>query len=167
MCMKYVNTIANCYESIELNANNQIVKYINPFDCIYAKADGNRLYIGPFVIGTTINILGTSDEEKKKENPLEQNIKLDFKIRLTKCDPNETNRACLDLETIEIDLSNNDAKHMACFSYATYNMANQISRLYLDDTAGKGKYVIKVLVKRHDEPDDKYSIQSMTKLEVL
>lgn len=165
MCMKYINTTAVCYKSLQIE-NNQIVSFNGPFDAIKALNEDKGYATDDFVVVTQLDFIGTNNPEKVCENPLEQGEKLDFVIRLTKCSRSEGNRLCLDLDKFSIDLADMREKNqieMACFGFLNYTRMTQIDKIRLP--LGTGKYVIKVLVKKAQESD--YQIQAMTGLSIL
>ncbi len=164
MCMKYVNATAACYKSI-LMENKSIMSLNAPFNEIQS-VDSVGIPCIDFFVATQIDFLGTNKEEHKKESPLEQKKKIDFIIRLTKCDSEEVNRICSDLDSFSIDLAEMNEKEqvsVACFGFVNYMRMTKVEKLPLP--AGTGKYVLKILIKESES--DEYTIQSMSKVTVL
>lgn len=165
MCMKYLNATVNCYESV-LVLNDKIASLSVPFDVISATQNtDSSISIKDFFVVTHINMLGTNKEECKQESTLEKRVPLSVKVRLTKCDKNEDNQMYIDLDNFIIDLNDEANKskiHKACFNYFNYKRATHIESIPLP--YGKGRYVIKVLVK--ELPQEKETIQAMTYLYV-
>ena len=155
MCMKYVNATVCCYKSI-IDVNKKIVSYNLPFDTI--DAEDKRPAICDFQIVTQISIRGTLNEHEIPYNPIEQKKKLEFVVRITKCDADESKRQGADLDRFVVDLEKEKIQ-MACFGFLNYNQITYVNRLKLP--YGLGKYVIKVLVKESGKSDDDLSIQSM------
>lgn len=165
MCMKYINTTARCFKSI-LMENDKIISYNAPFKSIKSNSDSDVISIDTFSVVTQIDFLGTNTDSNKMENPLEQKQKIDFIIRLTKCDLDETKRIGFDLDTFSIDLEemyDKEQVYMACFGFLNYTRITNIDKLTLP--GGTGKYVIKVLAKQSNQSE--YAIQSMTYLSIL
>ena len=165
MCKKYVNASVRCFKSITLNGNN-IVSYDVPFVKIFVDTNTTEISISDFFLVTTIDFLGTNNENHKNENMLESKKKLDFIIRLTKCSADENKRIGCDLDTFSIDLNEmykQDQVNQACFGFFNYTRNTKIDKLKLP--GGSGKYVIKVLIKEADEED--YTIQTMSQLLVI
>ncbi len=165
MCMKYVNASARCYKSITLVDNN-IMSYDIPFISIRHDNIGTQIAISKFSIVTSIDLLGTSNEEHKAENPLESKRTLDFIIRLTKCCSDDNKRIGYDLDHFSINLADiyeTEQVGKACFDFLNYTRTTNIDRL--DLPGGLGKYVIKILIK--DSEDKNYTIQAMSQLIVV
>lgn len=165
MCVKYVNASARCFKSITSKENN-VMSYDIPFVSIRSNNDENGVYINDFVIVTSIDFLGTNNEDNKKENLLENKKIVDFIIRLTKCSSKEEERIGYDLEEFSINLEEMYEKNKvntACYDFLNYTRTTNVEKLYLP--GGLGKYVIKVLIK--DSEDTKYSIQTISQLMVL
>lgn len=155
MCMKYVNATVSCYDSIE-KVNNKVLSLNLPFSTI--DVEDKDPSICSFIVTTAISIRGTNNESERANNPIESNTNLDFVIRLTKCDSDINKRRYIDLDRFTIDLQ--DVKvSQACFRFVNYSRVTEVERLKLPE--GLGKYVIKVLVKKSEDSDDKFSIQSM------
>lgn len=165
MCMKYINTTATCFKLVTMD-NNKIIAYNAPFNSIKSIEENNELFLDKFSIVTQIDFLGTSSPEHKADNPLEMKKRIDFIIRLTKCDPIIENRLGRDLDCFTINLAEmyeKDQVDKACFDFLNYTRITNIDKI--DLPRGTGKYVIKVLIKNSE--DKEYSIQSMTKLLII
>lgn len=164
MCMRFVNAATICYKNVIIE-NSNIVSFDAPFSSIQSTNSGHSKVIGNFSMVTKIDFLGTENQEHKSQNPLEMKKKIDFIIRLTKCDYLEENRIGYDIDKFTIDLNDMYEKGQvdtACFDYFNYTRITNIEKL--DLPGGAGKYVIKILIKNSE--DSEYSIQSMTKLMV-
>ena len=165
MCMKYVNASTRCYKSIT-SADNNIISYDIPFTSITHDNIDKEIAITKFTIVTNIDLLGTSNEKHKPENPLESKKTLDFIIRLTKCSNTDVERLGYDLDTFSIDLSQiyeSGQVGKACFGFLNYTRTTSIDTLKLPGKTGK--YVIKLLIK--DSKDLDYTIQTMSQLTVV
>lgn len=160
MCMKYVNAVACCYKSIE-EVNKTIVSYKYPFDTI--DVEDKEPAICDFYIITNISIRGTLNEKEKLDNPIEQKKKLEFVIRITKCDSDPDKRQGADLDRFVVDLGKENIQN-ACFGFMNYNRFTYVKHLPLP--YGIGKYVIKVLIKEVGQSDDDLAIQSLYGLNV-
>lgn len=165
MCMKYVNVAARCYKSIALVDNN-VMSYNIPFTNIQHDVVDGQIAVGSFVIITNVDILGTGKEEHKTENPLESGRTLDFIIRLTKCSNEEDKRIGYDLDHFSINLCEmyeTGQVSRACFDFFNYTRTTNVDKVFLP--GGKGKYVIKILIK--DSEDENYTIQEMLPLTIV
>ena len=160
MCMKYVNATVGCYKSV-IEVNKKLVSYNFPFDTI--DVEDKKPAICDFQIVTQISIRGTLNEREKQSNPIEKKKKLEFVLRITKCDADESKRQGSDLDRFVIDLEKEKIQ-MACFGFYNYNRITYVNHLKLP--YGTGKYVIKVLVKEVGQSDDDFSIQSMYALTI-
>ena len=119
MCMKYVNASARCYKAIT-SVDNNVMSYDIPFISIRHDNVGTQIAISKFVIVTSIDFLGTNNEEHKSENPLESKRTLDFIIRLSKCSSDESKRIGYDLDCFSINLAEmyeTDQVCKACFDF--------------------------------------------------
>ena len=163
MCMKYINATTRCYKSVIKNDNGQILSYGEPFVEIIGNMVNGYAVIRNFVIQTEVSVLGTANPEHESENPISRKDKLHFTLRLTKCDPDETKRTGTDLASWEIDfkqLSEEKALSLACYPFYNKMFVTQVKEIefpYFDT----GKYVLKVLVRNTDNPEDD-TIQSMS-----
>lgn len=165
MCKTYVNASARCYKSIT-SIDNNVMSYDIPFTSIRHDNEGDQIVISRFSIVTCIDFLGTGNEDRKNENPLESRRTLDFIIRLTKCSNDERRRIGYDLDSFSINLAEmyeTEQIGTACFDYLNYTRTTNVDKI--DLPMGLGKYVIKVLIK--DSEDENYTIQSMSQLVVV
>ena len=158
MCMKYLNVTSNFYKSI-IEENNRYLSFNVPFVSIEAKEENNSLFIEHFSILTNFNFLGTNNEKQKKENVLVNREPISVLIMLTKCSKNPENRLGSPLDEFKIEFENDNIEQ-ACFEF--YNTSRITNVDKIDLPAGRGNYVIKVLVKRCSSDD--YTIQYMSKL---
>ena len=149
MCMQNVNIVTN-----------------EPFDTIVAKTiDGNK-YIEDFIIAIAFNLLGTNDENKKKDNVVEQKGKLYVDVKMCKLSKLPEHQLSTTLATFEIDLSSKDiVSQKACVPYVMFDKILNVKRLGLPDTNELGSYVIKVRVKAKED-SDKWNLQSIYPLRV-
>ena len=163
MCMKYVNATAICYANV-VQEKGHAVLFETPFNELVTIKEGNVRKTVPFFVVTHINVIGTNNEDHKKENILEQGGVLDVIIRLTRRSTEEAKRVCVDLDSFSVNLSQDNVNiETACYNYLNYPRITLVDNLVLD--GGPGSYVIKVLVKRNT--DEKYTIQSMTGLRIV
>lgn len=110
----------------------------------------------PFRVYCSVNIVGTKDGNNP-ENPVDMKKIMQFKVRITKIDEDESKRLCFDISDFSVDCSNdalidkdNNVKYIKT---DTLIQANG-----LKDVPGKGRYCLRVLVKENTE--DKYEVQS-------
>lgn len=165
MCQKYVNASVRCYKSVTIVDNN-VISYDIPFTSIRHDEEKDSIVVSNFSIVTYIDFLGTSNENHKILNPLESKKTLDFIIRLTKCNFDETKRIGYDLDCFTVNLSQMyEMKQVntACFDFLNYTRTTNVDKLELP--GGTGKYVIKILVKDSGEED--YTIQAISQLIVV
>lgn len=163
MCMKYLNANIICYDDVESDGLDPIC-FKKPFDRITALVQKDIALIGDFTIVLHINIIGTDNEKEQKNNVLYTNDKLNFKIRLTKCDPNPQNQLAVDLKQFDLDVKKLH-KDLACYPFLNYTHVIDVKEIPLEQ--GVGKYALKVLVKNSNEDETKYTVQSMRNLEVI
>uniref|UniRef100_UPI0040575765 hypothetical protein n=1 Tax=Agathobacter sp. TaxID=2021311 RepID=UPI0040575765 len=160
--MKYLNATVSCYKSITTEQTN-IVSFNAPFNSIKAQNNDTSLQINDFSIVTQINFVGTNNDARKKDNPLEQQATIDFIIRLTKCSKTPQG---YDLDSFSINLKEMYEQHQvehACFDFLNYTRITNINQILLQE--GTGRYVIKILVKKSTEKE--FSIQSISQLVIL
>lgn len=159
MCMKYVNANVQCFSSAGPSYFSLLKQ---PLCCesVKAKEVNGKYIIGNFDIVTFVNIRGTT-AGNNKDNPLDAKEKLEFKIRLTKLDPDPEKQLSYDLGEFTMDLSDKSNVRTACFKYV-----ERIESLSVDNVAleSKGDYVIKILVKKSGDP--LYNIQITHPLQV-
>lgn len=161
MCKKYVNATARCYDSVCIE-NGRVISLAGPFDTVKGELVNGTVRIGDFSVLTEIAIMGTS-KENALDNPINQNQRLYFTLRLTKCDKDPEKQLGTDLDHFVIDIKKlrEDQKlFYACYPfYATLNVT-QIKEVHFPWPNG-GKYVLKVLVNNTGNAEDDI-IQSMT-----
>lgn len=166
MCMTGVNATLGLFLDVQMDESGEaVLAYIKPFDGLTVQKgkDGNPI-TKPFKIVTQVNLLGTMDEGKKSENIIERRGVLDFIIRITKCDEDIEKRLTAVLDEFVLD-TNEVNMCKACFDYLNYTRITQVPELNL--TAGKGEYVIKLLVReKTDDNSQNYTIQAMSPLHI-
>ena len=146
MCMKYVNCTVQCFDKGVRNIFAPMT-FSSIIGSVESKEKNGSYYIDGFTINTFINIRGTGDGNNPN-NPLDMKKTLDFRIRLTKMDPDINNRLSYDLKNFRIDLSNQDIIKKACFPYVDIIDIIDVKGVSLQS---KGNYVIKVLIKESNE----------------
>lgn len=165
MCMKYVNATARCFDTVLMN-EDKIISFVGPFETIVGYEKNGQVVIENFAIVTEIAVLGTNNEDSKKNNPLYNNDTLYFTLRLTKRDRDPAKQVGKDLDKFVIDIRK--LKETREISHACYPYLN---RMHVSNIAGvtfpsfkqeeTGKFVLKVLVSTTGNPKDDI-IQSMT-----
>lgn len=163
MCKKYVNANLTCFKSIVMD-NDVPLAFRNPFDEVSVEKCSNGMYtVDGFQILSNINILGTADEDKQKDHILYRpNGKLNFVIRLTKCDPDPNKRIYYDLDSFTVDITELRENHQvdgACFDFVNYARITNVPNFKVEKF---GSYVVKLLIKENTEQD--YSVQFIKKL---
>lgn len=168
MCMKYINSIVECYLSTSYNSQEQPIAFYYPFNTITASKEENGSFsIGDFSIKTGICVLGTDNPLHFNENPIAQGARLHFTIRLTKCAKDPKNRLGIDLDEFDIDLAkvkDDELYSQACYPFLNYNRITKIEKIALPPN-GFGGYVLKVLV-RDNLSHKEDSIQTMLEFNV-
>lgn len=164
MCIQNINVITKLYKKIYRAEDNYY--FDEPFDTIIAKTiDGNK-YIEDFAIAINFNMLGTTDEEKKKNNIVESRGKLYVDVKMCKLSKEIERQLTTTLTTFEIDLSSDDIIFQrACVPYVLYDKILNVKRIKLPDTGELGNYVIKVRVKV-DAEAEKWNLQSIYPLRI-
>lgn len=152
MCVQYVNTNVQCFNTIKRGLLWD-TGFSSILSSVKAEEKDNKFVIGDFSIVTFINIRGTQDENNTN-NPLVKKSKLSFRIRLTKVDKDPQKQLSYDIKDFDIDLSDRSKIHSACFDYLERIEITNIEKLVLES---KGAYAIKILIK--DETEDLYNIQ--------
>lgn len=168
MCMKYVNAITRCYNSISQNDKGQILSFNNPFDTISGYFESGHTFIRNFFIQIELTIMGTANEANKSENPISRRDVLHFTIRLTKCDSEPKKRLGIDIDKFDVNIGELEDKGLlskACYPFYTCMRVINVKEIEFP-TFDNGKYVLKILVRTTDNPEDD-TIQSMSELKVL
>jgi len=158
--MLKINAICRCYNELKYNTNGQIIGYEYPFDYIQVKKlEKGKFRVPEFCIVIDICI----KDSLKEENPIFTNIdeKLDFVIRVTKCDENEDKRYYFPLHSFCItptDLVNKRISRSTGMDIVNHREIIVVRKLELDCT---GQYVLKVLLK---DKYGKYTVQSASQI---
>ena len=152
MCMKYVNTNVQCFES-GTSGFFERSDFIHMINKVEARKKEDFVVVSGFNVVVFINIRGTQGKANP-DNPLDAGEKLNFLIRLTKLDTNEDKQLSYTLQKFDIDLSDKAIQQQACFPYVEQVRILNIDNLLLKE---QGNYVIKVLVKK--DRDKSYDIQ--------
>ena len=163
MCMRYVNAVTTCYSSMN-TSNDNILSFNMPVNGVDVK-DRDVPQIDKLIVLCQFNFLGTSDPQKKEFSVLENKDKIDIVIRLTKCSKDPSQRLGYDLDSFSLDFNKiyqENQQQTACFDFYDYMRIINVTNLPLPH--GTGKYVIKTLIKKSNEPN--YTIQSMTNLTI-
>lgn len=162
MCTQYLNANVVLFKSVTKN-NNDVVAFVEPFDCIIADCSRKIVAIKDFNIITYINLLESN--QRKADNILDKRETLQVCIRLTKCTKNDNERLSINLDKFEIVTKDStDIVYDACVPYLNYKRITHIDNIDLDIENPKGSYVIKVLVKVPN--DEKYTVQSIYHLKI-
>lgn len=160
MCISNINAVANLYKSYTTNSNST-QSFENSFDTVVAIRENRNVYIEDFFVVVDYRIMGTTDENKKKDNVIIQKKPLYVKIRLTKLSSDEGKQYFLDLGEDKID--NENILH-ADVDYISLRKISRVKKIDFSDI-GVGEFVVKVLMKTNI--DDDWNIQSLTPLNVV
>lgn len=160
--MDSINATVDCYKSIkttEYNSKIAIISYNYPLNVLGCKTysiDRNNnisIITEDFYLVLRISILKS----------LLKKDKLEFIVRLTKCSSNPQNRLYVDLLNTVIDLKEEFAKGNiygdTCEFYNTVEIAKIKNMKLITD---EGDYLIRVLVRDATNPENKFSVQSIT-----
>ena len=162
MCTQYLNANIALFKGVKKN-NNEIVAFVEPFDCIVADCSGNVVAIKDFNVITYINMLESSG--KKAGNILDMRKTLQVCIRLTKCTKDIEEKLSVDLDNFCIETrDSSDIVYDACVPYLNFKRITHVDNINLDIANPRGSYVIKVLTKTPD--DEKYTVQSIQHLKI-
>lgn len=162
MCTQYLNANIALFKAVT-KSNNDVIGFLEPFDCITADCSNNIVAIKDFNIITYINLLESS--ENKAGNILDRRETLDVCLRLTKCTKDIDERLSVDLDNFQIRTKNsNDIIYDACVPYLNFKRITHVDNIDLDIANPRGSYVIKVLVKIPS--DEKYTVQSIYLLKI-
>lgn len=154
--MKFINVNTQCFKNNFLLGQNGALSLISSID---STQENDKYIIGAFSIITFISIRGTINKNDK-DNPLDTNKTLSFRIRFTKLDEDSEKQLSYDLKDFDIDLKK-EKIHKACFDYVERIEVLNINKITLEQ---KGAYVIKIMVKEKDK--EKYEIQTLHPLYV-
>lgn len=162
MCMKYVNATIGCYNSVT-KLEDSIVSFNTPLNTLAAQKSQDQVTVGDFSVVTCFNFIGTNNPEHKLENVLASREAVNIIIRLTKCDKDPDKRIGFDLDTFIIDFNEAYDKgkiDTACFDYYNFTRITDVEKLTLPEKTGN--YVLKVLIKKVSDPEEKTTIQAMS-----
>lgn len=168
MCMKYVNATTRCYRSMLQDGQNRILSLHNPSTTFIGHEENGLVSVKDFSIQTEVTIMGTANEKKQNDNPISRGDTLHFTLRLTKCDIDPEKRVGLDIDQFDIDiksLSEQGRLSYACFPFYTIMRVTNVRKIEFP-SFDTGKYVLKVLVRATNNPEDD-TIQSMCEFTVL
>lgn len=164
MCIQNVNVITKLYKKTYVPEEQ--CYYNEIFDTIVAKTIDGSKYIEDFIISISFNLLGTTNEDKKKDNIVETKGKLFVDVKMCKLSKDPKKQTNSTLTTFEIDLSSNDIiSQKACVSYIMFDKILKVKKLKLPDSNELGNYVIKVRLKTKENAD-KWNLQSLYPLRV-
>lgn len=163
MCMQYLNANVALFKTVKKN-NNDVMGFLEPFDCIAADCSNKVLSIKDFNIITYINLLESN--QKKASNILDNREELQVCLRLTKCTKDLDERLSIDLDKFKIITKDSeDIVYDACVPYLNFKRITYVDNIELDISNPRGSYVIKVLAKRPN--DEKYTVQSTYHLKIV
>ena len=163
MCMTNINITGTFFKKVTYGSGFKSFEI--PFDTIVAKTTNNTTYIDDFSIVLNYCLLATNNEENKKDNIVNQKGKLYNLLRLSKVSKDEDKQLSIDLAEFLIDLNDPDLyiSH-ACVDYVTLRKVFSVSQITLDNTAGLGEYVLKILIKTDE--NDIWNVQSYIPLRI-
>lgn len=163
MCLANINIITKLYKQVV--TQDDITKYEMPFDTIVAKTIDDEMYIEDFYIVSDFNLLWTNNEEKAKDNVVNNKGKLQVLLRISRLSTDSEKQLNLDLHRYDIDLSDESiVVSKACVPYILYEKILKVGKILLSPKAGLGNYVIKTLVRTNDE--DNWNIQNIIPLRI-
>ena len=163
MCLANVNVITKLYKQVI--TQDDVTKFEMPFDTIVAKTIDEEIYIENFYIVTNFNLLWTNNEEKAKNNVVNNKGNLQVLLRISRLSKDNEKQLNLDLHKYNIDLSDeNVVVCHACVPYIQYEKILKVGKIPLSPQAGLGNYVIKTLVRTKDE--DNWRIQNIIPLRI-
>lgn len=152
MCMRYINTNVQCFDSISKGLLGHI-GFSSLLNTVGAKECGEQFLVDTFNIVTFVNIRGSKNGDKA-DNPIDAKMKLEFCVRLTKLDREPDKQLSYDIDKFYIDLSDESQLKKSCFVYSERIEITEVKELLLNS---KGNYVVKILVKQQN--DEKYQVQ--------
>lgn len=152
MCMRYVNTNVQCFDSISKSLLGHI-GFSSLLNAVKAKEVCEQVLVETFNIVTFINIRGSKNGDNP-DNPIDAKSKLEFCVRLTKLDKDPEKQLSYDIDKFCIDLSDETQLKKSCFYYSERIEITEVKDLVLNS---KGNYVVKILVKQQN--DEKYQVQ--------
>lgn len=163
MCMKSVNATVNLFASVR--KSDEYISFSVPFDTIKCIIRNNVPYISDFFIVANMNLMGTTREDAKKINVVENNKELFCLIRLTKISNNPDERVSWDIEQFSIDTSDKTFRFDdACVPTVNYRKIVEVQNIELTENY-RGDYALKLLVRTSEK--DSWEVQSIVRLTVI
>lgn len=163
MCMRSVNAILNLFASVR--KTDEYISFSVPFDTIKCIFINNVPYISEFFIVANMNLMGTTNEEAKKINVVENRKELFCLIRLTKTSNVSTERVSWDIEQFSIDTSDKTYRFDdACVPTVNYRKIVEVQNIELTENY-RGDYALKLLVRTSE--NDPWDVQSIVRLTVI
>ena len=167
MCMQNVNVTVSLFKSVLVQSDLFPTSFINPISSIVATVKDDKHFIEDFVVVTQTGIIGELEQKislysniLESNNVLTRKGSLDVKVVLTL--PRLVKELSLDNFAINV------AKEKIC-EEDFYPFVNNLRVIKVPqiELPGVGTYIIKVLTKHSDKPDDEYQHQAMHKLRVI
>ena len=160
--MNYINATTRCYSSVLFDGQGKIVSLNNPQDSFLGEfLENGDVSVGNFYIQTEITVMGTNKEDA--DNPINDNMNLHFTLRITACDSDPQKQTYNDIDEFDIDLGKLKEDHrliIACYPFLSTFRITGVKKILLPPSK-TGKYVLKVLVRTTNNPEDN-CIQSMS-----
>ena len=156
--MLKINAVCRCYKELIYDAKGKIIAYEYPFDGIKVK----KLKKGNFQVPEFYIVVDLCIKDKfEEENPIftDANEKLDFEIRLTKCDMDEDKRNYFTILSFCITptyLVDRGFSRQTSMDVVNYREIITVPKIDVDCT---GDYVLKVL---YNDKDSKLTAQCAT-----
>lgn len=163
MCMKNINATLNLFASVE--RADKCISFSVPFDTIKCIFKNNVPYISNFFIVANMNLLGTTNEEAKKINVVENRKELFCLIRLTKISSVSTEKFSWDIERFSVDASNKAYRFDdARVPTVNYRKIVEVQNIKLTENC-RGDYALKLLVRT--SKNEPWEVQSIARLTVI
>lgn len=163
MCMKNVNATVCLFASVR--RNDEYVSFSLPFDTIKCALRNNTPYISDFFIVANVNLMGTTNEEAKSHNIVQNEKKLNCLLRLTKISKESNERVSWDIEEFSIDASDKMIRFDgACVPTVNFRKVVEVNDIELTENY-RGDYALKLLVRTNEA--EKWEVQSIVRLTVI